>query len=118
MQALHSASSSGRVRGGIRHLDTRLLWIQERAVKEDIGFEKIGGSLNPADLGTKFLDEPAIRGHMNRLRLAWVPGRPPAAPGVTQWGPQPWDVLHEVGNFNSEVGGPSLARTAGGAAVP
>ena len=36
--------------GSIRHLDTRLLWIQEKAVKEVVEFKEVAGTVNPADL--------------------------------------------------------------------
>ena len=42
--------------GSIRHLDTRLLWIQEKVVKEVFESRKVAGVVNPADLGTKHLE--------------------------------------------------------------
>ena len=42
--------------GSIRHLDTRMLWIQEKVVKEVVEFRKVAGVVTPADLGTKHLE--------------------------------------------------------------
>ena len=78
--------------GSIRHLDTRLLWIQEQEVKDRVEYQKIAGSVNPADLGTKYLDRGTIEQHLRSWGLEFWSGRAAVAPGVTKWGPQPGDV--------------------------
>ena len=75
--------------GGIRHLDTRLLWVQDQESRGKAAYGKISGKENPADLGTKFLDESSIQGHMCRYGVQWEGGRPAIASGTTDWGPQP-----------------------------
>ena len=77
--------------GNIRHLDTRLLWIQERRLREQIDFLKIGGLDNPADMGTKHLDVGSIRKHLETWSLRILRGRPPVAHGATIWGAQACD---------------------------
>ena len=46
--------------GTIRHIETRLLWVQEQEIKDKIEYLKIAGTINPADIGTKHLDGESI----------------------------------------------------------
>ena len=85
--------------GAIRHLDTRLLWVQEQAVKDLVECQKVAGSINPADLGTKALEAEAIERHLANYRFRQLRGRPHIAPGQTKWGPQ----NHEDELANSEA---------------
>ena len=39
--------------GKVRHLDTSMLWIQQKQMREEVVFDKVKGSDNPADLWTK-----------------------------------------------------------------
>ena len=41
--------------GGIRHLDTRMCWLQYQVRRGTFTLNKVDGWHNPADLGTKFL---------------------------------------------------------------
>ena len=50
--------------GAIRHLETRLLWVQEQEIKKKIEYIKIAGTINPADLGTKHLDGESMKRHL------------------------------------------------------
>ena len=77
--------------GNIRHLDTRLLWVQERQLRNYIEFLKVAGLDNPADMGTKHLDVASIRKHLEKWGLKVLKGRPQVAPGATVWGPQACD---------------------------
>ena len=74
--------------GSVRHLDTRMLWVQEQLIKELVEYQKVAGSLNPADMGTKHLDAESIRRHMASYDLHEKKGRPGAAQGEPKWGPQ------------------------------
>ena len=40
--------------GRTRHIDTGLLWIQETAAAKRLEFTKVLGTVNPADLFTKY----------------------------------------------------------------
>ena len=75
--------------GNVRHLDTRLLWVQDVRRNGQLEYGKVSGEHNPADMGTKFLGVDDLEHHMGMIRLRWQPGRPAAAPGSTSWGPQP-----------------------------
>ena len=66
--------------GKVRHLDTRLLWIQERVASGDIVVVKTAGVTNPADLMTKFLSSDDVMSHLLRLGGRPRSGRATAAP--------------------------------------
>ena len=46
--------------GKIRHIDVGVLWLQQKHLRQDIGFHKIDGTKNPADLMTKGLSAEHI----------------------------------------------------------
>ena len=67
--------------GKVRHLDTGLLWVQEKVKSRDIAVQKIPGSQNPADCFTKYLtSENMLRG-LHRMRCWPHAGRAECAPG-------------------------------------
>ena len=66
--------------GRIRHLDTRLLWVQELVRDRTMLVEKVPGEENPADLMTKHLSADAISAHLVRLSCWEASGRARAAP--------------------------------------
>ena len=45
------------VLGAVRHLETQYLWIQQAVQKGRFFLSKVDGETNPADLGTKHLDQ-------------------------------------------------------------
>ena len=49
--------------GTTRHIDTRLLWIQQTAAEQRLKFQKVLGKHDPADLFTKHLDENTSVAH-------------------------------------------------------
>ena len=53
--------------GNLRHLDTNYLWIQEKAAKGDLKFEKVAGVDNGADPLTKTLSWNETRSHIHKL---------------------------------------------------
>ena len=65
--------------GKLRHINIRMLWIQEQERKKTVETRKIKGELNPADLMTKYLS--GARGDDLRRRLGQHPreGRAEAA---------------------------------------
>ena len=81
-----SSAAIGIVRhkgvGKIRHLDTRLLWIQERVQAGDLEVVKVAGCENPADLMTKHLSDEALSGCLARLGCWPREGRAASAPKV------------------------------------
>jgi len=68
--------------GRIRHLDTRLLWIQERVQSGDLKIDKIKGTKNPADLLTKHVDSEALFAHLVCMKCWPSDGRACIAPKV------------------------------------
>ena len=69
--------------GKIRHLDTSLLWVQDKIRSGDVALEKAAGELNPGDALTKYLDWPTLRGHVERMGLVFEEGRADSAPQLT-----------------------------------
>ncbi len=53
--------------GKVRHLDTRVLWIQELVRDGRAQILKVAGTENPADLMTKHLGAEAISAYLVRL---------------------------------------------------
>ena len=48
--------------GRVRHLHTPCLWLQQAVASAQVTLEKVLGTINPADLGTKVLSqEPILR---------------------------------------------------------
>ncbi len=68
---MDSSAARGIVRrrgiGKIRHLDTRLLWMQERVHACDLDVSKIAETENPVDLLTKYLGEEALATRLRRM---------------------------------------------------
>ena len=65
--------------GKLRHINIRMLWIQEQERKKEIETRKIKGELNPADLMTKYLPHHRSEDHMRRLGQERREGRAEAA---------------------------------------
>ncbi len=61
--------------GNIRHLDTQLLWVQQKALRGNMSYKKVDGKVNPADLMTKGLDEKTMCEHLKKLGCRFVTGR-------------------------------------------
>ena len=61
--------------GKVRHLDTQSLWIQQRIRNHDLDLYKIAGEENPADLGTKYLNEKKMEKYMEEVGHRTMDGR-------------------------------------------
>ena len=57
--------------GKLRHLDTKYVWIQEKAAKGDLNFKKVAGVDNGADLFMKTLSWNEIQSHIHNCKI-WV----------------------------------------------
>ena len=55
--------------GKIRHLDTSLLWIQQKIKDGDLKADKILGADNPADCLTKFIDQTTMNKRLAAMGL-------------------------------------------------
>ena len=53
--------------GKLRHLNVRYRWVQDQVKREQIGFEKVAGTDNPADLATKHFNAEVMKKHFERL---------------------------------------------------
>ena len=69
--------------GKIRHLDTSLLWLQQKVRSGEVPIEKVPGVENPADALTKHLLGPALRSHLQRMNVVPEEGRAETAPTLT-----------------------------------
>ena len=52
--------------GRTRHIDTGLLWTQQTAAEKRLQYNKVLGTINPADLMTKYLSAEVNEGHCTR----------------------------------------------------
>ena len=66
--------------GKVRHLDTSLLWIQQKVRDRDIAVEKVPGADNPADCLTKHVDHATMLKHLSSMSLEYESGRAESAP--------------------------------------
>ena len=68
--------------GKLRHLDTQSLWIQDAVRTKRVGVEKVPGTDNVADIGTKHLDGPNLDKLLKKLGVEFRDGRAVSAPGL------------------------------------
>ena len=66
--------------GKIRHLDTSLLWIQQKIKDGELVVDKVLGAENPADCLTKHVDRATMVKHLRAMGLEYEAGRADAAP--------------------------------------
>ena len=73
--------------GKVRHLDTQIMWIQQRIRNHDIDLYKVLGEENPADLMTK-ASIPADRAEhlLELMGCVFEGGRPESAPTLRREG--------------------------------
>ena len=57
--------------GRMRHMETRMLWLQLEVQQQRIRLGRVWGKENPADLMTKYLSEKEVRQHLQRLSMFW-----------------------------------------------
>ncbi len=69
------AVASRRGLGRSRHLDTRLLWVQQRVRNKDMTMLKVHGKGNLGDLATKVQNLPTILKLMNAMGYYFREGR-------------------------------------------
>ena len=65
--------------GKLRHINIRVLWIQEKERREEVQLRKIKGTMNPADMMTKYLAPNRIADLARRLGQVALDGRAGAA---------------------------------------
>merc|ERR1712079_652887 len=68
--------------GRVRHLDTRLLWVQDKVREKELTVGKVDGKLNPADVLTKYLGSDVMTEHLLRMACVMCTGRSALAPAV------------------------------------
>ena len=70
--------------GKIRHLNTSLLWVQQKVRCGEVVLGKELGSQKPADALTKYRYGPDLRHHRSRVGVAAEEGRATTAPQLTR----------------------------------
>jgi hypothetical protein len=68
--------------GKTKHVNVQWLWVQQVARREQIKFNKIHGTHNPADAMTKYLTKQTMERHMTTLGYEFMGGRAEAAARV------------------------------------
>ena len=69
-------SMTGRIGAGkIRHLDTSMLWVQQKQMRGEVEFKKVLGSNNVADLWTKNVDQNVRNKYMLEIGFRYAEGR-------------------------------------------
>ena len=66
--------------GKTRHIAVHYLWVQERVRNGDIVLHKVKGTVNPADLLTKYLSAPIMSKLMNLYCFGYADGRSALTP--------------------------------------
>ena len=61
--------------GKLRHVNIRMLWIQEKEQRGEVEMRKVHGAVNPADLMTKYMAGPRMADLMRRLGQVHKVGR-------------------------------------------
>ena len=76
-------SMAGRLGAGkIMHLDTRLLWVQQKQCRGEIEFRKVFGSDNVEELWAKNVDHIGRIKHMQQIGFRYEGGRADKAVGI------------------------------------
>ena len=60
--------------GGVRHIETRTLWLQSAVERKLITLHKVPGEINPADIGTKILTAAEVVGNLALMGMRYMTG--------------------------------------------
>ena len=67
--------------GKVRHLDTQMLWVQQRVRNNDLDVYYAPGEKNPADIFTKpNIPQPRVDSLLHSMGCHYIGGRPSSAP--------------------------------------
>ena len=61
--------ASRRGAGGIKHIETQTLWLQQVVRRKLLNQKKVDGKKNNADLGTKHVDHQTMMDHLDRMNV-------------------------------------------------
>ena len=61
--------------GKLRHVRVGNLWVQGKQETGELKYKKVGGLENPADLGTKYLNEKKMEQYMKDVGQRSLEGR-------------------------------------------
>ena len=70
--------------GKVRHLDTGVLWLQQKELQEAVEFLKVAGMKNPSDLMTKNVDQALAEQHLSALGFTFADGRAESTAKICQ----------------------------------
>ena len=68
--------------GGIRHLETATLWLQQIVQRRLLEPVKVEGAKNAADIGTKHVTRVVLERVLRALNCVFQSGRSKALPGL------------------------------------
>ena len=69
--------------GRVRHLAVADLWVQQRSLNNEVGYQKLDGTRNTSDMLTKVVEREVIQRHMQSLGLQYAKGRHKETPTYT-----------------------------------
>ena len=69
--------------GKVRHLRVQSLWVQEVRCTGRLGYKKVLGTLNPADILTKHVPSDLLEAHLKTLGVEFRGGRAVSAPNLS-----------------------------------
>ena len=69
--------------GRVRHLDVADLWIQDKIKSNELRIENVAGADNPADMLTKYVENPILMKHVAAINMTDEHGRADSAPDLT-----------------------------------
>ena len=69
--------------GAIKHMETKCFWLKQKEKNQELRIEKIRGTVSPADLMTRHLDEKCLVTMCELFNIKRIDGRPSSAPKLT-----------------------------------
>ena len=91
--------------GGVRHLDTHTLWVQQAVRCRRIDLRKVDGEVNPADIFTKHsLTRERLMKLVSLFECAYLGGRAESAP-MMRTNPSTRTTMAEMNNINGDGDG-------------
>ena len=67
--------ASRRGAGGIKHIETQTLWLQQVEKRKLLSLKKVDGKKNSADLVAKHAEHQDMLDHLERMNVKWIDER-------------------------------------------
>ena len=68
--------------GGVRHIETRTLWLQSAVERKLIALREVPGKIHPADIGTKILTAAEVVANLALMGMRYMTGTAKSQKGV------------------------------------